>query len=120
MDRPWIEHDGTGCPLPIGTPVELKIRSGRIFGGVIGPDAHRAENVIEFGVLVGSAWFWAMNNATPDDPSAVIAYRIGLDPQEEADRVNARQAMFHDWARDAESLTDGDGYLPLKRHERAK
>jgi hypothetical protein len=31
-----------------------------------------------------------------------------------------RENEWHDWARTAESLTDGDGYLPLKRHERAK
>ena len=27
---PWIEHDGKGCPLPVGTIGEAELRCGRI------------------------------------------------------------------------------------------
>lgn len=33
---PWIEHDGKGCPLPIGTVVEAKCACGCVLVGTVG------------------------------------------------------------------------------------
>jgi len=34
---PWIEHDGKGCPLPVGTLVHRVFAKGIGYGGVVPP-----------------------------------------------------------------------------------
>ena len=33
---PWIEHDGKGCPVPVGTVVLVRLRCGELYQGVAG------------------------------------------------------------------------------------
>ena len=81
--RPWIEHDGGGCPFSEGTMVERMYRNGVVETTAVGdlwPNQTEAH---------GSAWIW------PDDYDPqyeVIAYRLS-DTDDKAKR-EARMAEF--------------------------
>lgn len=33
---PWIEHDGKGCPVPVGTRVFVRLREGHEYASIAG------------------------------------------------------------------------------------
>lgn len=69
---PWIEHDGSGCPLPAGTLGEAKLRCGRVAsfraccGSTLGGPYVKA-------TASGSAWIWGSSVYTEQE---VVRYRI--------------------------------------------
>jgi len=74
----WIKHDGSGCPFPKGTVLDVLQRGGFLWEGL----AIRA--TVEL-------WDWS----EPIREYHVVAYRLH-DNQAEKDRISARQAMFQD------------------------
>lgn len=61
---PWIEHDGKGCPMPLGTHSQAKCRDGSHHEGRIGLGDYEPLN----------AWLWA--DDAPKGPGDVMRYRI--------------------------------------------
>ena len=70
---PWIEHDGAGCPVPVGTLVQATGFSGRMEEGVIRPECHVP--ALPSGLI--SAWFWDACTGHPITWSLrIVAYRV--------------------------------------------
>lgn len=73
---PWIEHDGRGCPVAIGTIVNVDFEDGRSLickaccnrrSGYVGPTVQNPRI---------SAWFWAHPENTIHPFDRIIRYRI--------------------------------------------
>jgi len=66
---PWIKHDGTGCPLPVGTLVMVRFE--------VAPDDFRQREIFVKGGLSWD-WTWWLN----EHPHAlarvarIVAYRL--------------------------------------------
>jgi hypothetical protein len=89
----WIEHDGTGCAFPEGTPVCAVFRDGLEMQFVVD-----ATDQLKIGLLKPdggffySCWSWAVNGRPECDAWAdIIRYR-----REDAAR-DTRQALFESW-----------------------
>lgn len=65
----WIEHDGQGCPLPAGTPVEVIIEA--LPGQIVGPIAC-------FAHPEGLSWFWDQWGVEMEDGfvARILRYRV--------------------------------------------
>lgn len=61
---PWIEHDGRGCPMPIGTFSQAKCRDGSVHEGKTSIWDYREVN----------AWLW--HGDAPKGLGDVMEYRI--------------------------------------------
>lgn len=73
----WREHDGTGCPLPVGTRVEARYRSGATHVGVIDRAAFTTTFVVVGGRPYVSSWCWAVNHRPQRwEALDVVAYRV--------------------------------------------
>ena len=96
-ERPWIEWHGGPCPVARGTLVDLKRRCGRVDYRIVALSTLHYDDgtheVVAFPTC-GGTWLWI---SEPD--LHVIAWRLSNDPQVEADRVNAYQAMWQDMAK---------------------
>lgn len=69
MDGEWIEHDGEGCPLPPGTPIDV-IFEGRP-GEILGPFPCLANPE-------GLSWFWRWWGLEMPDGfvARILRYRV--------------------------------------------
>lgn len=92
MERPWIEHDGTCCPLPKGTVVDIQRANGFIVLGY--PVGHARANLDGSIRVVGpdhpkpptcSSWIWA-SISEPWKHVRIVRYRLASDPDAEARR----------------------------------
>ena len=68
-ERPWIEHDGSGCPFPPGTALDVEYRNGELW--IAYP-------------ISANMYVWAWTH--PDPGKNVVRYRLARDPEAEARR----------------------------------
>lgn len=119
----WIEHDGMGYPVPIGTTVFVKRACGDESQFVIlgrSPDVgYRFEN----GVMVWCSWHWGKlhnySHFLNGWDNRIVAYRIVDDGAEaETKRREARINTFRKMV-DGVSPSSPDPKLPApKKRER--
>lgn len=119
----WVEHDGMGYPVPIGTRVNYKYADGEegevVIKGRADASGFRREN----GNVKWSPWFWRklahMSSTLKNYEKRIIAYRIVDDGAEaETKRREARMDTFRKMA-DAVSPIAPDPKLPApKKRER--
>lgn len=86
MERPWIEHDGSGCPFPNGTLVDRRYADGLVFYavpvGLRSWDDGQTWIKGEIGAW-GCCWTWLGRPSCGND---IVAYRLANDPEAEARR----------------------------------
>lgn len=92
----WIEHDGMGYPVPVGTRVSYRYADGE--GGMVtikgraDIDGFRREN----GDIKWSPWYWGrlvhIRNRLKNWDKRIIAYRIINDGEES--KREARSELF--------------------------
>lgn len=100
-ERPWIEHDGTGCPLKSGT---------RLVAKFLNPISGEIE--IHSGVAgsgLGRSWAWT--SGVPEWCERgligqIIAYRLHDDGQSESERRAERMERFRKIAAGKEHLIE--------------
>lgn len=95
MERPWIEHDGSGCPFPPETVLEIRFRDGEV----------RVDSVAEthFGNPYApevSLWIHEPDICALGRAAEVVAYRLASDPDAEAKRERYA-AIFDDMIKTA-------------------
>lgn len=88
----WIEHDGMGLPVPLGTIVVVKLNCGDIVGPYKAGMHHENDRNLR-GKDQYSAWHWACpENYFGFNALSIVAYRI-VNDGEEAKR-EARSELF--------------------------
>lgn len=106
----WIEHDGMGLPVPVGTMVQVKLRNGEIEGPFGAGTIHPGHYQI---VPEWSKWHWAMPSCRAYF-DGIIAYRLS-DTDDKAKR-EARIELFRGIAKSKEFLIEET----LKPREKVK
>lgn len=86
----WIPHDGTGCPVKMGTLVTIRYDNGEVEG----PYPALTRGMDEHDHLDG--WSWAHPAFDRVKYTFITAYRIH-DDQAECDRISARAELFRTW-----------------------
>lgn len=82
MERPWIKHDGKGCPVSRGTRVDIIRRLAGPAYGVI---------ALSEGSGLGRSW---REECWPEFDQNEY-YRLASDLQAECDRHSSYQDLFH-------------------------
>ncbi len=72
---PWIEHDGKGCPVPVGTKGDAELRCGRIVPFCAGMGSTRGGPYKPSKFRGTSAWEWGGKPANHFGEE-VIRYRV--------------------------------------------
>ena len=62
---PWIENDGSGCPVPVGTFVRVEMKCGLTSEGRVTPETANATN-----------WLAYCQYGGPDRPKFVRRYQV--------------------------------------------
>ena len=80
----WIEHDGTCCPVMVGTKVAAKFRSGEEIETVIEPKSHGGPVRTSGNAIYFNCWMWAISNRPAYGRCMdIVAYKILRLPPEE-------------------------------------
>lgn len=101
-ERPWIEHDGSGCPVPKGTLVDIQ----QDRGGMI--EAIYSVHALSCGDGLGRSWHWAPGFCR------TVAYRLSK-PDDSAIRT-ARMEQFRKMAQP----NPADVRTPVKTPEKVR
>lgn len=68
----WIEHDGTCCPVPVGTWVEVRQDDGKMDAFLIDGEHWHTDDPPGF---YGNRWFWYSIHPSYQH-ERIIAYRL--------------------------------------------
>jgi len=121
MSGEWIEHDGSGVPVPVGTMVDMRLRSGaEVYGAAVGGGKITQNGEFSTSEVSRPESAWVHVPGCLHARAEIIAYRLAIDPQAECDRISARQAMFRKWAnRETTPAKEPKLPRPIKTPERA-
>lgn len=114
----WIEHDGSGLPVPVGTIVVVRYFSGQLSEPYPAGTIVDTENPAPWGW--NCSWHWSHRGMRfVNHPQNIVAYRIVDDGAEaETARREARMKTFRNMV-DGVSPPTSDPKLPApKKRER--